>query len=102
MRARVAGSAERPRLSVHRSNRNLFAQVVDDSSGRSLFSVRTFGKEAVPGGSTVQAGRAVGAAVADRLKERGVRALVLDRGGRKYHGVLAAVADGAREKGIDL
>ena len=102
VRARVSGTAERPRLTVHRSNRNLFAQVVDDAAGRSLFSVRTFGKDAVPGGSTLAAGRAVGVQVAARLKERGVSALVLDRGGRKYHGVLAAVADGARENGVKL
>jgi large subunit ribosomal protein L18 len=86
VRAKVRGSAERPRISVFRSNRGIFAQLIDDDSGRSL-------------GRMEQAQRA-GALLADRAKAAGVESAVFDRGGYKYHGRVKALADGAREGGL--
>ena len=103
VRRRVVGTAERPRLVVTRSQRHVFVQVVDDSLGRTLASASTM--EADLRGTTAtksDKARTVGALIAERAKAAGIESVVFDRGGNKYHGRVAAVADGAREGGLKL
>ena len=99
VRAKVRGSAERPRISVFRSNRGIFAQLIDDDTGRTLASVNWTEGELRGLGPMEQAQRA-GALLADRAKAAGVESAVFDRGGYKYHGRVKALADGAREGGL--
>jgi large subunit ribosomal protein L18 len=99
VRAKVRGTAERPRISVFRSNRGIFAQLIDDDSGRTLASVNWTEAELRGLGRMEQAGRA-GALLADRAKAAGVESAVFDRGGYKYHGRVRALAEGAREGGL--
>ena len=99
VRAKVRGSAERPRISVFRSNRGIFAQLIDDDSGRTLASVNWTEADLRGLGPMEQAQRA-GALLADRAKAAGVESAVFDRGGYKYHGRIKALADGAREGGL--
>jgi large subunit ribosomal protein L18 len=99
VRAKVRGSAERPRLSVYRSNRGVFAQLIDDDAGRTLASVSWTEPELRELGSMEQAKRA-GALLAERAKGAGVETCVFDRGGYRFHGRVAAVAEGAREGGL--
>ncbi|WP_147794350.1 50S ribosomal protein L18 [Cellulomonas sp. Y8] len=103
LRKKVAGTAARPRLVVTRSNRNLVAQVVDDAVGRTLVSASTLEVDlrAAEGDKTAKA-RRVGELIAERAKAAGIDAVVFDRGGNKYHGRVAAVADAAREGGLAL
>jgi large subunit ribosomal protein L18 len=103
LRKKVAGTAARPRLVVTRSNRNLVAQVVDDAVGRTLVSASTLEADlrAAEGDKTAKA-RRVGELIAERAKAAGIDAVVFDRGGNKYHGRVAAVADAAREGGLAL
>jgi large subunit ribosomal protein L18 len=99
VRAKVRGTAERPRISVFRSNRGVFAQLIDDDSGRTLASVNWTESELRGLGRMEQATRA-GGLLADRAKAAGVESAVFDRGGYKYHGRVKALADGAREGGL--
>jgi large subunit ribosomal protein L18 len=99
VRAKIRGSAERPRISVFRSNRGIFAQLVDDESGRTLASVNWIEPELRGLGQMEQAKRA-GGLLAERAKAAGVDSAVFDRGGYKYHGRVKALADGAREGGL--
>jgi large subunit ribosomal protein L18 len=99
VRAKVRGSAERPRLSVYRSNRGVFAQLIDDDAGRTLASVSWTEPELRQLGSMEQAKRA-GALLAERAKGAGVETCVFDRGGYRFHGRVAAIAEGAREGGL--
>ena len=103
VRKRVNGTAERPRLVVSRSNRHMVAQIIDDVAGHTLVSASTLeaAQRGAEGTKTDQA-RLVGERIADRAKEAGITAVVFDRGGYKYHGRVAAVADGAREHGLNL
>ena|SRR5690348_10297947 len=103
VRKKVAGSAARPRLVVNRSARHVFVQIVDDSNGRTLASASTLEAElrSFAGDKTAKAKR-VGALIAERAKAAGLTAVVFDRGGYKYHGRVAAIADGAREGGLTL
>jgi len=103
LRKKVAGTAARPRLVVTRSNRNLVAQVVDDAVGRTLVSASTLEADlrGAEGDKTAKA-RKVGELIAERAKAAGIDAVVFDRGGNKYHGRVAAVADAAREGGLAL
>ncbi len=103
VRKKVLGTADRPRLAVFRSNRHLVAQVIDDRAGRTLAAASTHEAE-LRAGSTgnVEAAKAVGALVAERAKAAGVEKVVFDRGGYQYHGRVAAVADAAREAGLEL
>ena len=103
LRKKGAGTAARPRLVVTRSNRNLVAQVVDDAVGRTLVSASTLEVDlrAAEGDKTAKA-RRVGELIAERAKAAGIDAVVFDRGGNKYHGRVAAVADAAREGGLAL
>ena len=103
LRKKITGSAVRPRLVVTRSARHMTAQVVDDTVGRTLVSASTLEADlrAMDGDKSTKA-RKVGELVAERAKAAGVDTVVFDRGGNKYHGRVAAVADGAREGGLTL
>ena len=101
LRLRISGSAERPRLSIFRSAKYIYAQVIDDTSGRTLAAASS--REAdLATGRKVDAARAVGKALASRAKAAGVSTVVLDRGGYRYHGRVRSLAEGAREGGLDL
>jgi len=102
IRLRLAGSAERPRLSVFRSTKFIYAQVIDDTSGRTLASASSREAGLTTGTGKVDAARAVGRAIGQRAKAAGVSAVVLDRGGYRYHGRVRSLAEGAREGGLDL
>ena len=99
VRAKVSGTAERPRLSVYRSNRGVFAQLIDDRSGRTLAAVNWTEPELREMKATEQAKRA-GELLAARAKEAGIETCVFDRGGYQYHGRVRALAEGAREAGL--
>ena len=103
VRKKVSGSAVRPRLVVNRSSRHIFAQIVDDSAGRTLASASTLDASIRSGeGDKTARARRVGALLAQRAAEAGIEAVVFDRGGYRYHGRIAALADGAREGGLKL
>jgi large subunit ribosomal protein L18 len=104
VRKRVTGSTARPRLVVTRSARHIYAQVVDDTRGHTLVSASTLDVSIRGAGASVgdksSAAAAVGTLIAERARAAGVEAVVFDRGGRKYHGRIAALADGARKAGL--
>jgi large subunit ribosomal protein L18 len=102
-RKKISGTTERPRLVVSRSTRHLFVQVVDDTVGKTVASASTMEADlrSFEGDKTAKAKR-VGELVAERAKQAGVESVVFDRGGNKYHGRVAAIADGAREGGLSL
>ena len=105
VRKRVSGTAARPRMNIFRSNTNTFVQVIDDVAGRTLVSCSTIDKELTPelaDKSKVEAAKLVGQTVAARAKAAGIDTVVFDRGGFKYTGRVAAVAQGAREAGLQL
>ena len=102
-RGAVRGTADRPRLSVYRSLRHVYAQVIDDAQGVTLASASTLEKAAA--GSLKftgnrEAGKLLGQLIAERAKEKGVETVVFDRGGFRFHGVVQAIAEGAREAGL--
>ena len=102
IRKKVRGSAERPRLAIFRSLNHIYAQVIDDDSGVTLASASTVEKDLRGGtGGNVEAARRVGQAIAERLKEKGISSVVFDRGGFRYHGRIKALADAAREAGLN-
>ena len=101
LRKRVAGTPERPRLVVKRSSRHIHVQVVDDTAGRTLVSASTMGLRDADGDKSALA-RQVGTLVAERAKAAGIAAVVFDRGGNRYGGRIAALAEGAREGGLDF
>jgi large subunit ribosomal protein L18 len=103
VRKKVSGTADRPRLVVTRSARHMVAQVVDDTAGRTLASASTMEAEMRTGSEDKTAkARKVGQKVAERAKSAGVEAVVFDRGGHRFHGRVAALAEGAREAGLDF
>ena len=104
VRKKVAGTAERPRLAVFRSNKHISAQVIDDRSGRTLAAASTVEKSLRDAGGTGNrsAAASVGRLVAERARAAGVTSVVFDRGGFQYHGRVAAVADAAREAGLEF
>jgi large subunit ribosomal protein L18 len=103
VRKKVTGSEQRPRLAVHRSNKHITAQVIDDRSGRTLAAASTVEKDLRSGTtSNKEAATTVGRLVAERAKAAGVTKVVFDRGGFIYHGRVAAVADAAREAGLEF
>ena len=101
VRAKIRGSAERPRISMFRSNRGIFAQLVDDDAARTLAAVNWTESELRTLGRVEQARRA-GALLAERAKAAGVEHVVFDRGGYQYHGRVKAFAEGAREAGLEF
>jgi large subunit ribosomal protein L18 len=104
VRKKVVGTAARPRLVVSRSSRHLVAQVIDDAIGQTLVSASTMEADLRKDSSSDKSAKArvVGELVAKRAKERGICTVVFDRGGSKYHGRIAALADSARENGLDF
>ncbi len=102
IRKKVRGSAERPRLAIFRSVNHIYAQVIDDDNGVTLASASTTEKDLRGAtGGNVEAARRVGQAIAERLKEKGITSVVFDRGGFRYHGRVKALADAAREAGLN-
>jgi large subunit ribosomal protein L18 len=102
VRKGLRGTPERPRLAVFRSNRYIYAQIIDDHGGRTLAAASSQEADLRSGRLNVDTAAKVGALVADRAKEAGVTAVVFDRGGYKYHGRLKALADAAREAGLEF
>lgn len=103
IRKRVAGTAARPRLAVFRSLNHIYAQVIDDRSGRTLVAASSAEKSvAVQSGGNVEAAKVIGKLVAERAKAAGINAVVFDRGGFLYHGRVKALADAAREGGLEF
>jgi large subunit ribosomal protein L18 len=105
VRKKVSGTAARPRLAVFRSNKHVIAQVIDDTTGRTLAAASTVEKglrASLGHTGNTEAATAVGRAVAERAKDAGITRVVFDRGGFQYHGRVAAVADAARQAGLEL
>jgi large subunit ribosomal protein L18 len=103
LRKRLEGSAERPRLTVYRSSKHIYAQIIDDVSGRTLVSAGTLQepvKGSVKSTGNIAAAAKVGAALAAKAKEAGIKAVCFDRGGRMYHGRIKALAEAARKGGL--
>jgi large subunit ribosomal protein L18 len=100
VRGKISGTAERPRLSVFRSENNIYAQVIDDVAGTTLCSASTVEKGFEDNGGNKEAAKKVGQAIADRAKAKGIENVVFDRGGYIYHGRVQALAEGAREGGL--
>jgi large subunit ribosomal protein L18 len=101
IREKVTGTAERPRLNVYRSLNHIYAQVIDDAQGVTLASASTVQAKVKTGGN-VAAAKEVGKLVAERAKEKGIKKVVFDRGGYLYHGRIKALADAAREAGLEF
>ncbi len=104
VRKKVLGTPERPRLCVYKSLRHLYAQIIDDLHGQTLAYASTLDK-ALRGqvkGPNIEAAKAVGKLIAERARERGIERVVFDRGGYPYHGVVKALADSAREGGLEF
>lgn len=105
MRKNLVGTSERPRLNVFRSLQHMYAQIIDDSNGTTVVSASTL-DEALKGkfsnGGNVEAAKAVGKLVAERALEKGIKAVVFDRGGYLYHGRIKVLADAAREAGLEF
>jgi large subunit ribosomal protein L18 len=103
VRKKIMGTAARPRLAVFRSNKHIYVQAIDDLSGRTVVSASTMEASLRTGSTaTVDAAKSVGKLIGERAKDAGISAVVFDRGGFKYHGRVAAVAEGAREAGLEL
>jgi large subunit ribosomal protein L18 len=100
IRKKVSGTAERPRLAVHYSNQHVYAQLIDDKTGRTLVSASTLDKSVESAASNVASAATVGKLVAERAVAANVSAVVFDRGGHLYHGKIKALADAAREAGL--
>ena len=102
VRKNISGTAERPRLNVYRSLNNIYAQVIDDVKGVTLVSASSMDKGFEQYGGNIEAAKAVGKAVAEKALAAGIKEVVFDRGGYVYHGRVAALAEGAREGGLEF
>ena len=102
IRRKVAGNTARPRLAVFRSVKHIYAQVIDDSVGHTLAAASSNEKSGIKSGGNVAGAKAVGKLLAERAKEKGVKSVVFDRGGYLYHGRVKALADAAREGGLEF
>lgn len=105
VRKRVRGSVERPRLNVFRSNMHIYAQVIDDVAGHTLAAASTVERDvatSVDGQNKIEQAKTIGKLIAERAKQAGVGKVVFDRGGYKYHGRIRALADAARESGLEF
>ncbi|MCI1576630.1 MAG: 50S ribosomal protein L18 [Weizmannia coagulans] len=103
VRAKLSGTAERPRLNIYRSNKNIYAQLIDDVNGVTLASASTLDKElSLESTGNVEAAQKVGELIAKRAMEKGIKEVVFDRGGYLYHGRIKALADAARENGLQF
>ena len=102
IRRKLSGTAERPRLAVFRSVAHIYAQVIDDVAGATVVSASSVDKSGKTNGGNVAAAKAIGKLVAERAKEKGIKSVVFDRGGYQYHGRVKALADAAREAGLEF
>jgi large subunit ribosomal protein L18 len=102
IRARVRGSAGRPRLAVFRSLNHIYAQVIDDRAGRTLVSASSAEKNASPNGGNLAGAKEIGKLIAQRASAQGLKQVVFDRGGYLYHGRIKALAEAAREAGLEF
>ncbi|HIW93618.1 MAG TPA: 50S ribosomal protein L18 [Candidatus Flavonifractor merdipullorum] len=102
VRSKIAGTPERPRLNVFRSETNIYAQIIDDVAGKTLVSASSLEKGFEGKGSNCEAAKKIGQTVAERAKAAGISTVVFDRGGYVYHGRVAALAEGAREGGLEF
>lgn len=105
LRRRLAGTSERPRLAIFRSGKHMYAQVIDDTAHTTLVSASTVDpdlRKTIKSGANLEAAQQVGALIAKRAKEKGIEAVVFDRGGNLYHGRIAALAASAREAGLQF
>ena len=100
VRSKISGTSERPRLAVYRSNAHISAQIIDDENGVTLVSANTYEKSFEGIGSNKEAARQIGLTLAQRALEKGISAVVFDRGGYIYHGRVSELAEGAREGGL--
>ena len=100
IRKKIKGTPERPRLSVFRSNKHVYAQLIDDTSGRTLVASSTFEGGVAKDGSPADKSKEVGVQLASKAKDAGIERVVFDRNGYKYHGRVKALAEGAREGGL--
>ena len=101
LRKKVAGTSDRPRLAIYRSLKHIYAQVIDDATGATLVAASTQEKSLSAKGNRGGA-KAVGTALAERAKSKGIKQVVFDRGGFRYHGRVASLAEGAREAGLEF
>jgi large subunit ribosomal protein L18 len=102
IRRKLSGTSARPRLAVFRSVAHIYVQVIDDTRGATLVSASSVDKGAKTNGGNVAAAKAIGKLVAERAKEKGIKQVVFDRGGYQYHGRIKALADAAREAGLEF
>jgi large subunit ribosomal protein L18 len=102
IRAKITGTQERPRLVVFRSNANIYAQLVDDAKGHTIVAASTTEKDLAKAGANIEGSKLVGQLVAKRAIAKGVKDVVFDRGGYLYHGKIKALADAAREAGLNF
>lgn len=102
IRKRIHGTAERPRLSVFRSNKNIYLQVIDDDKANTLASISTLEKDFVDAKVNIVTGEKIGEEMGQRLKSKNIGRVVFDRGGYLYHGVVKAIADGVRKAGVEF
>ena len=102
IRSKIKGTAERPRLAVFRSLKGIYAQVIDDANGKTIASASSLEKDSGAKGANAAAAKAVGALIAKKAKDKGVTKVIFDRGGYLYHGNIKALADAARENGLEF
>lgn len=102
IRKKITGTTVRPRICATKTNSNLFVQVIDDSEGKTLFSVQTFGKNAVGSSANAESAKTVGTEVAKLLTGKDIKNAVFDRNGKKYTGVISTLADSIREGGVQI
>ena len=100
VRKKISGTPERPRLCVFRSNKHIYAQIIDDVAGNTLVAASTVEKSFEGKGSNVEAAKKIGAVIAERALQKGIEEVIFDRGGYIYHGRVKALAEGAREGGL--
>ena len=102
IRSKLVGTTERPRLVVYRSNSNMYAQLVDDSKAHTIAAASTVEKELIKSAANLEGAKMVGQLIAKRAQAKGIKAVVFDRGGYLYHGKIKALADAAREAGLNF
>ena len=102
IRRKISGTPERPRLAVFRSVKHIYAQIIDDAASRTVVSASSNEKTAEFNGGNIAGAKEVGRLVAERAKEKGIKSVVFDRGGYQYHGRVKALADAAREAGLEF
>jgi large subunit ribosomal protein L18 len=102
IRRKLSGTPQRPRLAVFRSVAHIYAQVIDDTEGKTIVSASSVDKGGKTNGGNVAAAKSIGKLVAERAKEKGIKSVVFDRGGYQYHGRIKALADAAREAGLEF